>query len=101
MLIWLSYGCSHNPNPPAMDWGAARWIVAYLIGMGVISYFGDFGPGGIIGGIGVFKHVLVQGGNNDLGLGGEPARCPPRSRSDLLLGGRDPAAGREGRRLRA
>ena len=36
----------------------------------VISYFGDFGPGGIIGGIGVFKNVLDQGGNDDLGLVG-------------------------------
>ncbi len=38
--------------------------------MGLISYFGDFGPGGIIGGVGVFKHVLDQGGNDDLTLGG-------------------------------
>ena len=36
----------------------------------MISYFGDFGPGGIIGGVGVFKHVLDQGGNDDLGLVG-------------------------------
>jgi hypothetical protein len=36
----------------------------------VISYFGDFGAGGIIGGIGFFKHVLDQGGNDDLGLFG-------------------------------
>jgi hypothetical protein len=36
----------------------------------VISYFGDFGPGGIIGGIGIFKHWLDQGGNDDLGLWG-------------------------------
>ena len=36
----------------------------------VISYFGGFGPGGIIGGVGIFKHVLDHGGNNDLGLVG-------------------------------
>lgn len=34
------------------------------------SYFGTFGPGGIIGGIGPFKHVLDHGGNNDLGIAG-------------------------------
>jgi hypothetical protein len=28
----------------------------------VISYFGTFGGGGIIGGVGVFKHFLVGGG---------------------------------------
>ena len=41
-----------------------------LLGMLVISYFGGFGPGGIIGGIGPFEHVLDHGGNNDLGLVG-------------------------------
>ena len=40
----------------------------YLLGMLVISYFGDFGPGGIVGGIGFFRHVLDRGGNDDLGL---------------------------------
>ena len=29
-----------------------------------------FGPGGIIGGIGFFKHVLDQGGTDDIGLWG-------------------------------
>ncbi len=58
-----------NPNQPKMDWGAAVWIFPYLIGMGVISYFGTFGTGGIIGGVGIFKTWLV-GGNNDLGLVG-------------------------------
>ena len=43
--------------------------MALFIGMLVISYFGDFGSGGIIGGIGIFKHVL-DGGNDDLGLVG-------------------------------
>jgi hypothetical protein len=43
---------------------AAPWVLAYLIGMGIISYLGDFGPGGIIGSIGIFKHVLDHGGND-------------------------------------
>ena len=38
--------------------------------MGVISYLSDFGPGGIIGGIGIFKNVLVQGGTDAIGLWG-------------------------------
>ncbi|HEY2654273.1 MAG TPA: hypothetical protein VGI55_00700, partial [Solirubrobacteraceae bacterium] len=49
---------------------AAVWIIPYLLGMLVISYFGDFGAGGIVGGIGFFRHVLDQGGNDDLGLVG-------------------------------
>jgi amino acid transporter len=70
LIIWLSYQFHLNPKAPSMDWGAAPWILAYFVGMGLISYFGDFGAGGIIGGVGVFKHVLDQGGNDDLTLGG-------------------------------
>jgi amino acid transporter len=69
-LIALSYALKLNPNAPPMDWRAAQWIVAYFLGMALISYFGDFGAGGIIGGVGFFKHVLDQGGNDDLTLGG-------------------------------
>jgi amino acid transporter len=69
-LIWLSYLFKLNPRAPAMDWQAAPWIIAWIIGMGVISYLSDFGPGGIIGGIGFFKHVLDQGGTDAIGLWG-------------------------------
>ena len=53
-----------------MDWQAAPWIITWIIGMGVISYLSDFGPGGIIGGIGFFKNVLDQGGTDAIGLWG-------------------------------
>jgi len=69
-LIAASYALNLNTKAPKMDWEALWWIVPYLAGMLVISYFGDFGPGGIIGGVGFFKHVLDQGGNDDLGLWG-------------------------------
>ncbi len=69
-LIWLSYAFKLNPRAPAMDWQAAPWIIGWIIGMGVISYLSDFGAGGIIGGIGFFKHVLDQGGTDDIGLVG-------------------------------
>jgi amino acid transporter len=69
-LIALSYAFNLNPNQPKMDWESIVWIAPYLLGMLVISYFGDFGAGGIIGGIGPFRHVLDQGGNDDLGLFG-------------------------------
>ncbi|HWD74376.1 MAG TPA: APC family permease [Solirubrobacteraceae bacterium] len=69
-LIWLSYAFKLNPKAPAMDWQAAPWIIAWIIGMGVISYLSAFGPGGIIGGIGFFKNVLDQGGTDDIGLWG-------------------------------
>jgi len=69
-LVALSYLFRLNPGAPKLDWGAAAWIGPYFIGILAISYFGDFGPGGIIGGVGIFKHVLDQGGNDDLGLVG-------------------------------
>jgi amino acid transporter len=69
VLMAISAALHLNPNQPKVDWEAAVWIFPYLIGMGVISYFGTFGAGGIIGGVGVFKTVFV-GGTNALGLYG-------------------------------
>jgi amino acid transporter len=67
ILMWISAALKLNPNQPKVDWDAAIWVFPYLIGMGIISYFGEFGPGGIIGGVGVFKNVLV-GGHDHLKL---------------------------------
>jgi hypothetical protein len=69
VLMLISGALKLNPNQPKIDWGAAVWIFPYLIGMGIISYFGDFGEGGIIGSVGIFKNVLV-GGKDQLGLFG-------------------------------
>jgi amino acid transporter len=70
LLIYASYALKLNPRAPAMDWQAAPWIIAWIVGAGIISYLSDFGPGGIIGGIGFFKHWLDQGGTDDIGLWG-------------------------------
>jgi amino acid transporter len=67
ILVASSAALKLNPNRPTIDWAAAAWVFPYLVGMGVISYLGGFGHGGIIGGIGIFKDVLV-GGNGDLPL---------------------------------
>jgi hypothetical protein len=69
-LVAASYAAHLNPAATKIEWRAALWVAPYLIGMLVISYFGDFGPGGIIGGIGIFKHVLDHGGTGRLGLAG-------------------------------
>ena len=68
-LMATSFALRLNSNAPKIDTRAVPWVLAYLIGMGLLSYFGTFGSGGIIGSVGVFKNVLV-GGNNDLGLYG-------------------------------
>ena len=70
VLIGLPYAFRLNPKAVKMDWVSAPWIAFYFIGTLVISYFGTFGAGGIIGGVGVFNHVLDHGGNDDLGLYG-------------------------------
>ena len=64
LLIGISFAFRLNPNQPRVDWNAAPWVLTYLIGMGIISYLGDFGAGGIIGSVGIFKHVLDRGGND-------------------------------------
>ena len=69
-LIFSSIGSGRNPNAPKMDRDAMPWIAVWLIGMGVVSYLSAFGPGGIIGGIGIFKNVLDQGGTDTIGLWG-------------------------------
>lgn len=62
-LMFISFRFHLNPHQPKLDWAAAVWLFPYLIGMGIISYLGQFGPGGIIGGVGIFKNVLADGYN--------------------------------------
>lgn len=33
-----------NDREPVLDWRAASWLPVYLVGMGLIVYFSDFGP---------------------------------------------------------
>jgi amino acid transporter len=54
-----------NPHQPVIDWRSGIWVIAYMIGLGLISYFGNFRPGPIFAGVGIFKHSLI-GGNGDL-----------------------------------
>jgi amino acid transporter len=65
LLMGISFAFHLNSNQPEIDWSAAVWVLPYLIGMGIISYFGSFGGSGIIGGVGPFKHALVGGGAGD------------------------------------
>jgi amino acid transporter len=66
LLMIVSRVLNLNPNQPRVDWASGWWIFAYLIGMGLISYFGNFSPGPILGGVGWFKTHLL-GGNGDIG----------------------------------
>jgi amino acid transporter len=42
-LLILMY-FSDNPTAPKLEWGRDWWIFAYLIGMGIISWQGQYGP---------------------------------------------------------
>jgi amino acid transporter len=68
ILMGASFLLKLNPNRPEMDWTAALWIFPYFIGMGIISYIGGFGHGGMLDGLYGFKNTLV-GGNGHLGIG--------------------------------
>ncbi len=67
VLMAISYIFGLNANRPHIDWAAAIWVFPYLIGLGVISFFGQFGASGstessgILDGVGIFKSVLVGG----------------------------------------
>jgi amino acid transporter len=68
-LIALSYALKLNPKAPPMDWGAAPWIIGWIIGGAIITYISPFGAGGMIGGIGFFKHWLPLGGGDPAHIG--------------------------------
>jgi amino acid transporter len=42
MLILMHF--ADNPNAPKIDWKRSAWIGAYLLGMGVLSWQGRYGP---------------------------------------------------------
>ena len=60
-LMGLARAFKLDDDPPAIDWVAGWWLFPYLIGVSTISYLGNFGPGGILGGVGPFRDVLVGG----------------------------------------
>lgn len=59
IIMGACYAFNLNPRRPPLDWAAAVWVFPWLIGLGFIIFFGNFGSGGMIGGVGVFKTVWV------------------------------------------
>jgi amino acid transporter len=66
-LMALSAALHLNTHVPNVDWGAAVWIFPYMIGMTLISYFGNFGTGGLFGVGGIFKNFWI-GGQGDVNI---------------------------------
>lgn len=48
-------------NPPPIVWASGWWLFPYFLGLSLVSYFGNFGSGAILGGVGPFKGILVGG----------------------------------------
>ncbi len=67
MLFGITRVFGLNERRLDLDLRGARWMLPYLVGMGIISYAGGFGRGGIIGWNLKFTDLLV-GGNADLPL---------------------------------
>jgi amino acid transporter len=67
-LMAVSAAFKMNPNQTPLDWAAGVWLFPYLIGMGVIIYFTQYGSGGIVGGVGFFS-TFWTGGDGKLALG--------------------------------
>jgi amino acid transporter len=66
-LMIVSSALHLNSHVPKVDWRAASWFLPYMIGMTVISYFGNFGDGGLFGVGGIFKNVWI-GGQGDFNI---------------------------------
>jgi amino acid transporter len=64
LIMALSSALHLNDKMPKIDWKAGIWIFPYLIGMTLISYFGNFGTGGIFG-LTATAHDII-GGQGDL-----------------------------------
>ncbi len=64
IIIILSSVLHLNPKVPKLDWSSVIWIVPYFVGMTLISYFGNFGTGGIFGLSATAKDII--GGQGDL-----------------------------------
>jgi len=60
-LMGLARSLHLDLEPPPIEWASAAWLAPYLLGLTVVSYLGNFGPGGILGGIGPFHDPLVGG----------------------------------------
>ncbi len=61
ILIGASFVFNLNSHRPDIDWTAAIWVVPYLVGMGILSWFGQFGTGHPFNGFYGFEHILNGG----------------------------------------
>jgi amino acid transporter len=63
ILLAISSATSPSERRPSLDWRSGAWVWPYVIGIGVISYFGSFGPADRL------PIILLKGAKGDLPYG--------------------------------
>jgi amino acid transporter len=63
ILLAISAATSSEERRPSLDWYSGAWIWPYVIGLGVISYLGSFGPADRL------PIILLKGAKGDLPYG--------------------------------
>jgi hypothetical protein len=53
VLLGLSAATSSTERRPSLDWRSGAWVWPYVIGLGVVSYLGSFGPSDAIPLVGI------------------------------------------------
>jgi len=63
ILLAISSATSSSERRPSLDWWSGAWVWPYVIGLGVISYLGSFGPADRL------PIILLKGAKGDLPYG--------------------------------
>jgi hypothetical protein len=63
ILLAISAVTSNPERRPSLDWRSGAWVWPYVLGLGVISYFGSFGPADRL------PIILLKGAKGDLPYG--------------------------------
>jgi amino acid transporter len=63
ILLGISAATSSPERRPSLDWRSGAWVWPYVIGLGVISYLGSFGPADRL------PIILLKGAKGDLPYG--------------------------------
>jgi hypothetical protein len=63
ILLAISSATSSPERRPSLDWRSGTWVWPYVLGLGVISYYGSFGPADRL------PIVLLKGAKGDLPYG--------------------------------
>jgi amino acid transporter len=61
IIMGVSAALGVNDARGTLDFRSGAFVLVYMTGLGIISFFGQFGHGGILDGVGIFNTWLVGG----------------------------------------